>query len=282
MGGDMPNEINLRDYIDLLIRRWKFVLAMAILAAIAAAFVTFAQKPVFQATATIALAPSTVSVSLSNLLPPYYLMVDSPRNLPPAYTPAYYLAMLKGAEVVAAAQPRSSITIAGDGSDRALIHITARGEDANLTADDANAYAQAGANRLQRLIAPSGAEVAAAKQKLDAAQQAFDKFLLDHKIVDYDPAAPPALPPDQRKELLTLSHARDLAESIYLDFARDFAKTAILAETTYRPTVIPASVPSAPASPQLAQNLLIGGAFGLLIGILGAFTLEFTQRPVQR
>lgn len=278
----MPNEIDLREYIDILIHRWKFVLAMPILAAIAAALVTFALKPAYQATATIALAPATVSVSLSNLLPPYYLMVDSPRNLPPAYTPTYYIAMLKGADVVAVAQTRSTITIAGDASDRALIHITARGEDAKIVAEDANAYALAGANRLQQLIVPGGAEVAAAKQKLDAAQQAFDKFLIDNKIVDYDPAAPPALSPDRRKELLTLSHTRDLAESIYLDFARDYSKTSILAETTYRPTVIPASSPTAPASPQLAQNILIGGALGLLIGILGAFTLEFVRRPVQR
>jgi uncharacterized protein involved in exopolysaccharide biosynthesis len=278
----MPDEIDVRNYIDILIRRWKFVIAMPILAAIAAALVTFTIQPVYQATATIALAPATVSVSLSNLLPPYYLMVDSPRNLPPAYTPTYYLAILKSADVVAAAQTRSAITLAGDGNDRALIHITARGAAAATVAADANAYAQAGANRLQQLLVPSGAEVAAAKQKLDAAQQAFDQFLLDHKISEYDPAAPPLLSSDKRKELLALSHARDLAESIYLDFARDFAKTSILAETSYRPTVIPASVPTAPSSPQLAPNILLGGAFGLLIGILGAFTLEFSRRSIQR
>lgn len=277
----MPNEIDLRDYIDILIRRWKFVIAMPILAAMTAAIISFAVKPVYQATATIALAPATVSVSLSNLLPPYYLMVDSPRNLPPAYTPTYYIAMLKGADVVAAAQTRSAIAIAGDGGDRSLINITARADDAKATAADANAYAQAGANRLAQLLVPTGAEVTAAKQKLDAAQQAFDKFLLDNKIVDYDPAVPPALASAKRIELTTLSHARDLAESTYLEFARDFAKTAILAETAYRPTVIPATIPSAPASPQLAQNVLIGGAFGLLIGILGAFTLELVRRPAQ-
>ena len=68
----MPNEIDLRDSIDLLIRRWKFVLAMPILAALAAALVTFAIKPAYQATAALALAPSTVSISLANQLPPYY------------------------------------------------------------------------------------------------------------------------------------------------------------------------------------------------------------------
>lgn len=278
----MTNEIDLRNYLDVLIRRGKFVLAMPLVAVMVAALATFAIQPTYQATATIALAPSTVSVSLANLLPPYYLMVDSPRNLPTAYTPAYYIAILKGAEVVDAAQPRAAMTIASDGGDRSLVQITARGNEPSRVADAANAYAQAGAQRIQRLLIPSGAEAASAKKKLDAAQLAFDKFLQDHQIADYDSVSPPALPADQRQELLRLSHERDLAESIYLDFARDLARTSILAETAYRPTVIPAPVPTAPASPNLAQNLLIGAALGLLIGILGAFTLEFVRRPAQR
>ncbi len=271
----MPNEIDLRDYLDALIRRWQFVLAMPILAMLAAALVTLALKPTYEATATLALAPSTVSISLANQLPPYYLMVDSPRNLPTAYTPTYYIAILKGADVVSAAQPRAAVTISADGNDRSLLQITARGDDPKQVADTANTYAQVGAQRIQRLLEPSGEDVAVAKRKLDAAQQALDKFLQDNKIVDYDPTAPPALAADKRRELTQLSRERDLAESVYLDFARELAKSAILAESTLRPTTIPAPVPTAPVAPKLIQSLLIGGAFGLLLGLVGAFALEY-------
>lgn len=274
----MSNEINLRDYIDVLIRRWKFVLAMPMLAILAAALVTGLTQPTFQATATIALAPSTVAVSLSNLLPPYYLAVDSPRRLPTSYTPTYYVTLLKDAEVINAAQPRAAITIVADNNDRSLIHIIAQGNDPRMVADSANAYAQAGAQRIQRLLVPDGEDVARAKQKLDAAQDALDQFLTEHHITEYDPALPPALPADQRKQLTQLNRERDLAESVYLEFAREFAQSAILAETAYRPSVISAPVPTAPVSPRWMQNLLLGAAFGLLIGVVGAFLLEMLRK----
>lgn len=273
----MPNEIDLRDYLDALIRHWKLVLAMPVLAALATALVTIAIKPTYEATATLALAPSTVSISLSNQLPPYYLMVDSPLHLPTAYTPTFYIAILKGADVVSAAQPRAAVTLASDSNDRSLIQIIARGDDPAQVADTANAYAQAGAQRIARLLEPTGENVAAAKKKLDAAQQALDKFLADNKLSDYDPAMPPALPPEKRQAINELSRERDLADSVYLDFAREFAKNVILAQSSLRPTVVLAPVPASALAPRLAQNLLIGAAFGLLIGIVGAFALEYVS-----
>ena len=277
----MPNEIDLRDYFDILIRRWKFIIGMVVLAVLAAALVTFALKPTYQATATIALAPSTVSISLANQLPPYYLMVDSPRRLPTAYTPAYYIAILQGADVLSAVSPRADFSVAADGNDRALLRITATGGDAQNVAAAANSFARAGAKRLQQLIVPNGDDVALAQTKFDDAQRALDKFLLDNKISDLE-AALNALAPEKRQTLVQLARARDLAESVYLDFAREFAKSEILADSALRPTVVPANVPTVPVSPRLTPNLLMGAAFGLLLGIVGAFVLEFLAGPPRK
>jgi capsular polysaccharide biosynthesis protein len=282
MSSDHPttNEITFRDYLDVLIRRWYIVVAMPLLAMLAAALVTFALKPTYEATATLALAPTTVSISLANQLPPYYLMVNDPRRLPTAYTPTYYVAILQGADVVSAAKPQAVVTIAPDGSDRSLIHLTARGDDPKKVADTANAYVQAGAQRLQQLLQPTGEETAAAQKRLDDAQQALIAFARDNGF-SYDPSAPDVpstLPRAQVLEFQQLLRERDIAESVYLDFARDSERTTILANTAYRPTIITASVPTAPISPKLAQNVLIGAAFGLLIGLLGAFSIEFVAR----
>jgi capsular polysaccharide biosynthesis protein len=274
----MPNEIDLRDLFNVILRRWKFIAAMPLLAIIAAGAVTALTKPTYEATATIALAPATVSISLANQLPPYYLMVDSPRHLPTAYTPAYYIAVLQSAEVVSAANVRGSITISNDANDRSLLRLTARGADAKNVADAANQYAQAGIAQIEKLLMPTGDDARAAKNKLDTAQEALDKFLSDHHIGNYDPALPPELPADQRKQLADLNRARDLAEAVYLEFARDYAKSEILAATAYRPTLLSASVPASPIAPQLVQNLLFGGAIGLFIGLLGAFALELVRR----
>lgn len=273
-------ESPLRFYLDVLIRRWYIVVAMPLLAALAAALVTFTIKPTYEATATLALAPSTVAVSLSNLLPPYYLMVDEPRHLPTAYTPAYYIAILNGADVMRAANPQAAITLTADGSDRALIRITARGDDPQRVADAANAYARASRARIQQLLQPSGDDVTAARQRLDDAENALIAFARENNF-SYDPAEPqipPNLPRAKTLEFQHLLRARDVAESVYLDFAREHEKRLILTTTAYRPVLVEAAVPTAPIAPKLAPTLLIAAAFGLLIGLLGAFILELARR----
>ncbi|MCI0476313.1 MAG: Wzz/FepE/Etk N-terminal domain-containing protein [Anaerolineales bacterium] len=276
----MLNQSDWRAYLDVLIRRWYIVVAMPLLAMLAAALATFALKPTYEATATIALAPATVSISLANQLPPYYLVVSDPRRLPIAYTPTYYIAILKGADVVSAAKPQVAVTIAPDGNDRSLIHLTARGDDPKQVADAANAYAHSGIARLQQLIQPTGAEATAARQHLDDAENALSAFARDNNF-SYDPTAPDVpsnLPRPKILEFQQLLRERDIAESVYLDFARERERMAILATTAYRPTLIAAPVPAVPIAPKLAPNVLIGAAFGLLIGLLGAFLLELFAR----
>lgn len=275
----MSNEIDLRDYIDILIRRRLIIAAMIVIAVLAFAGATALTQPTYEATATIALAPATVSVSISSQVPPYYLMVDPSHRLPPAYTPAYYIAVLKSAAVVDAVTPRLPATIASDNADKSLIAITTRGGDPQAAAQAATRWAQVGAARIGQLLLPDGADVALAKQKLDDAQNALDKFLQDNQISDYDSAMPPTnLAASQRKQLNDLARARDLADSVYLDIARDNAHASINAATAAQPTVLPAAVPSAPVSPQPLQNILIGAVFGLLIGVAAACAVEWVLR----
>jgi capsular polysaccharide biosynthesis protein len=270
----------IKTYWDVLVRRWQIVIAMPVLAMIAAALVTFAIKPTYQATATIALAPATLSIPTTNQLPPYYLSVDSPRRLPLAFTPAYYIAILQDADLASQVSPRASVTIAANASDRALIEITARGEDARLVADAANAYARVGAQRVEQLLTPSGDDVVTAKKKLDTADQALIKFGQANNLGEYDLGkyhAASGLSTSKRLELDQLLQERDDAQVVYRDFYRDHASAIILAASAYKPRVITTAVPGSPTSPKLAQNILTGAAFGLLIGIAGAFAFEWMR-----
>jgi capsular polysaccharide biosynthesis protein len=276
----MNTETNFRKYLDVLIRRWQIVVAMPLLAILAAALVTLALKPTYETTATIALAPTTVSISLANQLPPYYLMVNDPRRLPTAYTPTYYVAILKGADVVDAAKPQAQVMLAPDSGDRSLIHVTARGDDPKKVSATATAYALAGAQRIQQLLLPTGEETATAQKRLDNAQQTLIAFARDNGF-SYDPTAPDVPSNLARAKVLEfqqLLRERDIAESVYLDFAREYEKAIILANTAYRPTPIPAPEPTTPVSPKLGLNILIGAVFGSLIGLLGAFSIELVAR----
>ena len=99
-----------RGYAGVLIRRWPIVVATTAIAILAAFLVTLATVPVYEATAVVALSPATLSVPATNQSPPYYLTVDSPSHLPRAFTPAYYVALLKSSSVANTVAPASSIT----------------------------------------------------------------------------------------------------------------------------------------------------------------------------
>ena len=272
--------LDLRAYFDVLIRRWKFVLAMPVLAMIAAALVSFAIQPTYEATAVLALSPATVSVPTTSQAPPYYLMVTAPSNLPTAYTPAYYIALLEGNAVVSQVAPHVPVTIDSNGGDKSLIDITARGSDPQLVAATANKWMQEGAARIQKVLLPSQDQLAAAQAKLDAAEQALIKFSTDHGL-DYNLnrlRTATFSSSDKQVELGKLLRAYDVAESVYTDLAKDWERENILATSTYAPSLIAAAVPTAPISPKPVQNILIGAAFGLLLGILGAFVLEWVSR----
>jgi len=272
---------SLTHYLDALLRRWRVIVAMPIVAALAALAVSLAQTPQFEATALIALAPATLSVPVSNQAPPYYLTAPSPAQLPPAFTPAYYLAQLKSAEVVNQVQARLPVTLASNNADRSLIEITARGADAQKTADAANAYADLGAQYLLKLLIPAGDQAETAAKKLQTAESALAQFSQANGLGEYDLnklRGNPALAAEKKTELARLLRGRDIAESVYADFAREQARAAILAITTYKPNAIFAPTPTAPVSPRPAQNALIGAGLGLLVGIAAAFALEYFAR----
>ena len=271
---------DLRDYLDVLIRQWKLLLAMPILAIAAAALISFVVKPTYEATATIALAPTTLSIPTANQVPPYYLMVDSPRRLPIAYTPTYYVALLKSAEVVNAVAPQTSVSISPNGSDKSLLEITAASDNPNVAAQTANAWAQAGAARIQQILLPSSDEVDAAQKKLEAAEQALAKFSQENGLGDYniEKLRAASLSTAKQLELARLLRARDNAEAVYNDFARDFERATVLGTSAFKPRTIAAPVPASPVSPKWMQNIVIAAGLGLLVGILGAFAVEYVTR----
>lgn len=272
---DQSNPI--RDYFDVLIRRWRIVIGMPLLAIIAAAVVTLFSPPVYESTAIIALAPSTLSIPALSQSAPYYLMVDQPSHLPIAYGPSFYVELLKSTDVVNAALPRAAVSIAVNGADRSLIEITARSSDPDTAAQTANTYADVGAQYITKAFIPAGQAAATAQAKLSSAEDALAQFSRDNGLGDYDLAKLRSATPrtyENKMELARLLRTRDVAETVYLDLARDQARTAILAVTANKPTVIQKPAPNIPVSPKPVQNILVGGGLGLLVGILAAFTLE--------
>lgn len=267
-----------RDYLNVLLRRWQIFIVMPILAMIAAAVVSLLSPTTYEATAIVALNPSTLSVPSLNQSPPYYLMVDSPNHLPTAYSPAFYVEMLKSADVVNSVnQPAIPVSISPNSADRALIEIAARANNPELAAQAANKYAEVGAQFIAKAFVPSSQIATLAEEKLKAADDALAQFSKDNGLGDYDlnklnSAVLPAY--DKKIELARLLRAREVAASVSLELARDQARGTILAATANKPIAISKPAPAAPVAPKIAQNILVGGALGLMVGILAALTVE--------
>lgn len=274
------NSLGLRGYTSVLIRRWPFVVAMPVLAAAAALIISQSVKPTYEATAVIALSPATLSVPTTGQAPPYYLMVNAPSQLPAAYTPAYYVALLNGADVVAAAAPQAPVSIASDANDKSLIDITARGGDPQQVAATANGWMKAGLARIRSALLPKGDSVQAAALKLSEAERALIKFSQDNDFPDYDLSSlrlETFSSVETQIQLNSLLRTYDTAQSVYLDFAKDAERQDILAASAYAPAGIPAAVPAAPVSPQLARNTASAAGLGLLVGVLAAFVVEYVS-----
>lgn len=267
------------DYLDVLVRRWRILVAMPILAMIAAALVSALSPTLYEGTSVIALNPATLSVPSLNQSPPYYLMVDSPNHLPIAYSPAFYVEMLKSSEVASAVnQPGVTVSISPNPADRSLIEISARGNNPEVAAAAANKYAEVGAQIIGRAFVPSTQLMALADEKLKTADDALAKYSQDNGLGEYDlmKLESAVLPAYEKKiELARLLRAREVAESLSLELARDQARGTILATTINKPIVINKPVPSTPVAPKTAQNTLVGAGLGLLVGILAAFVVEY-------
>ncbi len=267
----------LQGLFDVLIRRWHLVGALTVLAMVAAALVSLTTKPAYETTAVIALAQATLSVPASNQSSPYYLTVDASSRMPKAFTPAYYVALLKSMPAAQAAQ--AAVSISSNASDRSLIEITARSENAQIAAQAANAIAQAGTARIHQALLPGDDEVTAAQQSLDQSEQALVKFSQENGLGDYDLArlqTNSSLSSTKKLELARLLRTHETAEKVYLEFAYDYERATILASGDYKPTIFLAPEPTAPISPKPLQNTLVGGVLGLLIGVSAALALEYT------
>lgn len=61
----MEDEIDLREYIDVLIRHWKAIVALTVIAAIVAGVVSFLLPPTYEARATLVATGERYRLALS-------------------------------------------------------------------------------------------------------------------------------------------------------------------------------------------------------------------------
>jgi uncharacterized protein involved in exopolysaccharide biosynthesis len=184
----MEEEIDLRAYILVLLKYWKWILGITVAAAAVALAVSFLLPPTYEATALVAIKA------------PLYVMNFDPRFLPnqppqPAYKA--YLDLAEGDEVLEALfsrlNPRPAeiktlrdlreMVKARAGTDPSVVRLTVRARDPQEAARIANLWAEIFVTHANRIYGASDKELqqlegqlAQAQAALEAAEQALIEF----------------------------------------------------------------------------------------------------------
>ncbi len=184
----MEEEIDLRVYILVLLKYWKWILGLTIAATVVALVVSFLLPPTYEATALVAIKA------------PLYVMNFDPRFLPnqrPQPDYKAYLDLAEGDEVLEALfsrlNPRPAeiktlrdlrgMVKARAGTDPSVVRLTVRARDPQEAARIANLWAEIFVTHANRIYGASDEELqqlegqlAQAQAALEAAEQALIEF----------------------------------------------------------------------------------------------------------
>jgi len=198
----LEDEIDLRRYVDVLARRWKFVVGITALMVIVAAVLSFfILPPVYNATAGVIILRSRAEISFD----PKF-KTESQQGQDPTARRAALTGLVKSsslaAEVIMAlgdslsVEERQASTLLDQikvSSQGDLIEITASAGTPQKAAAIANAWAEAYISQVNELysgVAQSPAQIkaqaTAAWQTYQQAQQALEQFLGENRIAELE------------------------------------------------------------------------------------------------
>ena len=266
------DEIDLREIIQTLLKGWKVILLLTLLAGAIAFGISKLETPVYEASATVSIDQMALSLSAN---PASILLGGEMRQ-----------AVAEVLDSSARSLPLPGIV--NDKTDQTLFIITTQSTDAQFAAEVANAWAETGVIYFAER-ASSAALLEYAHKLFTEADQAFLDYLENNNLSDMawgelvwltgignEQALPPErilpkLTRQERLDLTALMQARVAAEGNYTELAMQAAE---LQSAFYlNPPVILdyAETPATPVSPKTLINTALGISLGLMLGVFWVF-----------
>ena len=296
----MEETTDLREYIDIVVRRWTWILGIILVAVVTAGIGSlFIVTPTYEATATI-LAITAPKIVLSRGLETQLVFAEVETEEAKA---SVVEAMLASMEVEAGVVEKlqdtlpTASTVPGSllrnveveqVDESGVFEISARADDPQRAAQIANAWAETGATVLREAQVAESDQASIAEQDLEAAEQALYEFADANGLSETDLRAflgsgtgqstASILSVEKRTDLARLLRARQIAEEIYLSFARQATAERVASEAgTGVKVVSQAAAPIGPVKPQTTLNIVLAGVLGLIVGVSGAFAAEYSE-----
>lgn len=236
----MEEEIDLREYIEVLIRHWKWIAALAIVAAVVALVVSFLLPPTYEATALVVITQPRYVMRFD---PKFETVNDiqQPYNAYPALAMSDDLML----ETMAALNPplpeeaqdltdfRETLE-AASGSDPSVVELRARHNDAEMAAHVANTWADVFVTQVNNLYDESVQDARFFEEQLVAADGVLKKA--EQALIEFEARNQSTVLSAQigalRSQLSAYLEAQNAIELVIQDAASLKARLALQAEDT--------------------------------------------------
>ena len=300
----MPEEINLYLLSQALVRQWRWILAIMLLACGLGAAGNLLLPTIYEATATVSVPGD-----------------QSPRSSLYPHISSISFQTVEVAQAVVTTLGSQGITIQQDAS-ALLTHVriseSSDGSTWNITASSdtperatqlSNAWADYIAKSINDELFSTPQVIQSAANNAQDASNALQTFVQAHILADYDlyhlaqtkPIFPrvssdkgavppglnstqlpdtPVLTPTEKTQLALLLRAQEIADAVYSDLLVQVAEKQMLAKTGegVANVIKPASVPKSTTIPKSTENIVIAGAIGLMVGVFGVLFIETAKK----
>jgi len=262
-------EVDLRDYINMVKKRWKIILIIFLVFTTTSGVVSFLLPKTYEASAMVGIGrmrdklleePSTIIEIFKTK--PILEKVAEELNVPPTQE--------KLGELTSKIKMKEK---------SGLLEIKGRGVTPEEAMKLVNGVVRVLLNRheeiferakiiLEEYLASSKERLAEMEKEIDMLQKKIDEL----KTTDSEAKATVA-----RGYMESLERSRDRYEQLQLELRTKKMEESSGTEGTQ--LVIPTVIPEKPIGPKKKQNILIAGILGLFVGFVSAAIVEYFEKP---
>ena len=306
----MDDEINLREYIDVIFKRWVLILLVALACSIVAFFIGLLKEPMYSAR-TVILFRSGEDNSMSGLAGlANFAGIHLPSKngnqedmLKLLRTKAVALKVLKDLKLRERIKGWDNLRITDHElassvgqmlknpkqKSNNLVELVVEYKDPQLTADVANAYARAltyywnelNYSEVQKKREYIEKQLPRVERDLKTAENKIKKFTLLSPKGGYSMGSGTmglvSVSQSQGIEIARLSRELEIQNAVYTMLRKEYETVKLEESTEIQPLVIvdKAIVPNKPFAPKIKLMTQIGFALGLFSGVFLAFAIEY-------
>ena len=264
-------EVDLRDYINMVKKRWKIILIIFLVSIVTSGVVSFLLPKTYEASALVRIGkmrdtvleepPTVIEVFKTK---PILEKVAEELNIPPTQEKLQELA--------------SKIKIKTKGKS-GLLEIKGRWETPQEAMRLVNGVTVVLMQRHERIFEQGKLileeYLASGKQRLVEMEKEID--MLQKKIEELGATDSEAKAMVTRGYMESLERSRDRYEQLQVELREKKMKESY--ETVSTELVISPTTPEKPIGPKKKQNVLIAGILGLIIGFFCASIVEYFEKP---